>query len=527
MISFRLQHYHCRRKKEDKAWWTSEAKSKPLDCNQRLVYHNQTACLILQILHLGLDKHLHLLKGEEVNLTGVTPFYRSMLQTWRTILKTKRTVNENGDWALEEPLFFNPIIQTRLLSSASVRTVLIRNNVTKLGRFLDEYGWKPDEDLKVMTGLWSTRLISKMKEELFAVLPSSYRRTITRGLQQDGGTNQDFPKIMITPAISEEQQEELSGSILTFKTPNLGDFQLVSKTALYHISVKMIHLQSLRQQRALRWPGLLGPDFLAKGSVIHSLSTAYLIYSRVTGSLCLSQASLGIKVWEALMDFHRKYNGKLITHDIKLGVKFGKDDTFIFEVHLVDGHKEEEESFIVHVWGCGSIVVKDAASLPSAEDGPNRTFFVFVGTRSASLFIGGGDRRPHLPPSLPLVVFRPSRAEVIAQFDYASGDIARCCCSAVDVARLCCSAVDIARPSCSAVDVARHFCSAVDVVWDPLALPSCPSRTPACLCSGQHSRVVLNEASMPVYCSCKCQWKMESGEPASGSRAVQMSLAVC
>lgn len=30
---------------------------------------------------------------------------------------------------------------------------------------------------------------------------------------------------------------------------------------------------------------------------------------------------------EALMDFHRKHNGKLITHDIKLGAKFGKDDS--------------------------------------------------------------------------------------------------------------------------------------------------------------------------------------------------------
>ncbi|KAK3565689.1 hypothetical protein QTP86_014036, partial [Hemibagrus guttatus] len=32
-----------------------------------------------------------------------------------------------------------------------------------------------------------------------------------------------------------------------------------------------------------------------KNSFIYSLSTAYPIYSRVTGSLCLSQASLGIK----------------------------------------------------------------------------------------------------------------------------------------------------------------------------------------------------------------------------------------
>ncbi|KAK3570525.1 hypothetical protein QTP86_022067 [Hemibagrus guttatus] len=71
-----------------------------------------------------------------------------------------------------------------------------------------------------------------------------------------------------------------------------------------------------------------------------------------------------------------------------------------------------------------------------------------------------------LPPSLPSSLppfkgFRPSWAEVVAQFDYESGDVARCCCSAVDVA----------RPSCSAVDVARCFCSAVDIVWDPLALP--------------------------------------------------------
>ncbi|KAK3551719.1 hypothetical protein QTP70_022582, partial [Hemibagrus guttatus] len=35
--------------------------------------------------------------------------------------------------------------------------------------------------------------------------------------------------------------------------------------------------------------------WLALNVINHSSSTAYLIYSRVTGSLCLSQASLGIK----------------------------------------------------------------------------------------------------------------------------------------------------------------------------------------------------------------------------------------
>ncbi|KAK3548743.1 hypothetical protein QTP70_018475 [Hemibagrus guttatus] len=103
----------------------------------------------------------------------------------------------------------------------------------------------------------------------------------------------------------------------------------------------------------------------------------------------------------------------------------------------------------------------------------------------ASLLIGGGDHRPHLPP---LGGFRPSRAEVVARLCCSAGDVTRLCCSAVDVARLCCSAVDVARLcclavdvarlSCSAVDIARRFCSAVDVVWDPLALPPYPSLPP-------------------------------------------------
>ncbi|KAK3541098.1 hypothetical protein QTP86_013353 [Hemibagrus guttatus] len=97
-----------------------------------------------------------------------------------------------------------------------------------------------------------------------------------------------------------------------------------------------------------------------------------------------------------------------------------------------------------------SLRLSDAASLLSAEDGPDETcfFFLFIaGTRSASFLIGGGDRRPHLPPSLPPCGgLRPSRAEVVAHLDYASGDVVRCCCSAVDVVRFCCSAVTSLGP---------------------------------------------------------------------------------
>ncbi|KAK3544414.1 hypothetical protein QTP86_011154 [Hemibagrus guttatus] len=52
-----------------------------------------------------------------------------------------------------------------------------------------------------------------------------------------------------------------------------------------------------------------------------------------------------------------------------------------------------------------------------------------------------------LPPSLPPCGgLQPSRAEVVAHLDYASGDVTRCCCSAVDVVRFCCSAVTSLGP---------------------------------------------------------------------------------
>ncbi|KAK3556907.1 hypothetical protein QTP70_022404 [Hemibagrus guttatus] len=71
----------------------------------------------------------------------------------------------------------------------------------------------------------------------------------------------------------------------------------------------------------------------------------------------------------------------------------------------------EENEREKRVEGVNSVEQKDAASLPSAEDGPILTFifiFIFAGTRYASLLIGGGDRRPHLPPSLPVGVFGPA-----------------------------------------------------------------------------------------------------------------------
>lgn len=67
---------------------------------------------------LGVDRHLFLMKLGQMNLSE--SFSRTMLQSWRTVFKVEREVDEPGNWVPEEPLFLTPVTQTRLLSSVSV-----------------------------------------------------------------------------------------------------------------------------------------------------------------------------------------------------------------------------------------------------------------------------------------------------------------------------------------------------------------------------------------------------------------------
>lgn len=235
---------------------------------QRLLYKDVTwaktaSALLKQAGGLGLDKHLFLMKLEEISLSELPPFYKFMLQTWRTVFKVKRDIDEQEHWTPEEPLFFNPLIQTRLLSSVTVRRCLIRNGVYKLGHLLDERGWKPTEELQELTGLRSLRLVFKLKEEISNALPSGCRSWIARRQTLDMRNNQDFPDIKISPIINEEDGE-IADSILSFTTPQLDLFKDASKKALYCTSVKMTHQESLKGIKASKWPELLQPDFLVR-----------------------------------------------------------------------------------------------------------------------------------------------------------------------------------------------------------------------------------------------------------------------
>jgi len=237
---------------------------------QRFLYHkdlvwSQTAKAFLQKAGgLGLDKHLFLMNLERINMSELSHFYRTLLHSWRTVFKFEREVDEPGNWVLEEPLFFNPMTQTRLLSSVSVSSCLQRNGIVKLGHLLNRDGWKSLEELKRLTGLRSSRLTQKLMEEIVNTLPSSYRKYIGRGTLMDMTNEQELPGIKISHLVKTENEDEDVGSILSFKTPQLHYFVSASKKAIYISTVKVLHQDSLKGQKISKWPGLLKPDFLVR-----------------------------------------------------------------------------------------------------------------------------------------------------------------------------------------------------------------------------------------------------------------------
>ncbi|KAK3527705.1 hypothetical protein QTP86_034618, partial [Hemibagrus guttatus] len=237
---------------------------------QRFLYHKdvvweKTAGAILRrVGGFRLDKHLFLMELKELSLSELTLYYRSVLHTWRTVIRTERDMDNLEQWTPEEPLFFNPCMQSRLPSSVSTRKCLLGNSITKPGHLLNEEGWIPTEELKAVTGLRSSHLAAKLQEELCNTLPSSYRTYIG----QRHGTTQDrksdeFPGLRILPAVRTEEEDAVTDSILSFKAPQTS-LKDMTKKGIYHITVKVLHKESLKRQKASRWPGMLNPDFLVR-----------------------------------------------------------------------------------------------------------------------------------------------------------------------------------------------------------------------------------------------------------------------
>ncbi|KAJ3605666.1 hypothetical protein NHX12_027711 [Muraenolepis orangiensis] len=222
--------------------------------------------LLRSVGRFGYHKQLFLLNPEELDLSGLTPFYTSVLQAWHTFKFTRATSEMPGMWVFEEPLFFNVLLRARTLQSASLRTSLREAGCTKVGHLMKAKATSL-EALRRRSNTSSIRILDQVVKEVCAALPESLRAfaedaDLCEQWLEDG--DYSFPSLEVTPAVGD--WHEGAGQLLTLRTPHLGTFQACGKKETYNLCVKVLNLRSLAGVRESRWAEFLGPDSSPKGS---------------------------------------------------------------------------------------------------------------------------------------------------------------------------------------------------------------------------------------------------------------------
>lgn len=240
-----------------------------LQAAQRLLYNNDSAwfntavVLLRRAGGMGLDKHLFLMKLEENELTDLTPFYKSVLEAWKVFAFSRSPEVPAGMWLLEEPLFLNSFLPSRLLHSAFLRARLLSAGCTKLGHLLHT----SLETLGRKAGVKSTRVLQKLVTEVIGELDFNYRSFLDNPAIIDewrSGCKYCFPSLTVRAAVG-DWQEQRKG-LLSFRTPQMDGFESVGKKALYVTCVKVSNLQSLSGVLSTKWTEVFGIDSSPKGS---------------------------------------------------------------------------------------------------------------------------------------------------------------------------------------------------------------------------------------------------------------------
>lgn len=238
---------------------------------QRFLYQKQqlwteTASVLLRrVKNLAYDRHLFLLDLTAVDTSKTSCFYQSVLRAWRTVLNARRDCSQVYGSIEEEPLFHNPLIQSRMLRSASVQRILVRAGLTKLGGLRSAGQWKTAARLSQETGCKSQRFLEKLLEEAMTSLPGRFREALEAEPAEDQSDLwPEFPSLSICAAVDEQEDE--NGALLSFRTPKLSDFATVSKKSMYAVAVKVLNRASLAGVQESRWIGVLAPGSSPRGS---------------------------------------------------------------------------------------------------------------------------------------------------------------------------------------------------------------------------------------------------------------------
>lgn len=232
-----------------------------LQTAQRLLYHQsqswiRVACALLNgVGRLNLDRHLFLMNLKEMDLIGLPSFYASVLNAWQIFIVKRETSETQSLWDLEEPLIFNSHLPSAILESQMVRTSLVRAGIHKICHLRSNDQWINAEKLAIKTGIRSVRTVQKLLAEIqvfFPVLPLKVEKS-----------ENVFPKISVAVDVGDWQ--EFDGSLLSFRTPELGLFNITSKKALlYCVCVK--YLRALKELSETKWTEFVESGTSPKGS---------------------------------------------------------------------------------------------------------------------------------------------------------------------------------------------------------------------------------------------------------------------
>ena len=239
-----------------------------LQTAQRLLYGSgqrwldPARLLLRKAGRLGMDKHLFLIRTTEADLTGLTSFYRSVINAWQTLKVTRTPDQRPGMWLFEEPLQKNDLFPTATFSSVALGTKFVEAGITKLGHLTGT----SVETLSNTINIRSSRVLQRIVEDIMQSLSPPERAFIEDPVRLETWKEEndyEFPSLTVSPAVGEWQEER--GKLLSLKTPILGSFSSCGKKQLYQCCVKTLNIRLLAEVKESRWNEFFPSDFTPKG----------------------------------------------------------------------------------------------------------------------------------------------------------------------------------------------------------------------------------------------------------------------
>ncbi|KAK3509784.1 hypothetical protein QTP70_010750 [Hemibagrus guttatus] len=224
---------------------------------ERLLYGEEIAwadtayALLLRVE----DLNLKVLNLREMDLSATTLFYQSVLRAWSSVLRISRINALPFPCTEEEPLFHNPLIQSRMISSPYIQQRFRRAGITRVKDLMSGNSRKTARELCAETEALSARLMQRLLGEVASALPSCFREALG---QDPGRSHQPPPPLSISAAAGEYQWEK--AALLSFQMPILTTLEDASKKALYETCVKVSYRGSLAGLKESHWSELLVPD---------------------------------------------------------------------------------------------------------------------------------------------------------------------------------------------------------------------------------------------------------------------------